>query len=145
MKSITDVIKEIVKIGRREQKKTVFLIGNTIKVEDSDFYLTPTRIYGQVVLSGVIVYSEKVAKKVAMEIDGLIDYIFVDAEKKISDIQYGDSVSVAIGPEGDFSPSEIEELIDFGYTPVTIGKRILRAETAVISALSAIRTLAKEF
>ena len=71
--------------------------------------------------------------------------LYPGAEKKISDIQYGDSVSVAIGPEGDFSPSEIEELIDFGYTPVTIGKRILRAETAVISALSAIRTLVKEF
>jgi len=85
MKQIKDAIKEIVNIGQREQKKTVFLIGNTIKVEDSDFYLTPTRIYGQVVLSGVIVYSEKIAKKVAMEIDGLIDYIFVDAEKKISD------------------------------------------------------------
>jgi len=85
MKSITDAIKEIVDIGRIEHKKTVFLIGNTIKVESGEFYLTPTRNYGQVVLSGVIVYSEKVAKKVAMEIDGLIDYIFVDAEKKISD------------------------------------------------------------
>jgi len=71
--------------------------------------------------------------------------LYPGAEKKISDIQYGDSVSVAIGPEGDFSPSEIEELMDFGYTPVTIGKRILRAETAVISSLSAIRTLAREF
>ena len=71
--------------------------------------------------------------------------LYPGAEKKISDIQYEDSVSVAIGPEGDFSLSEIEELIDFGYTPVTIGKRILRAETAVISSLSAIRTLAREF
>jgi hypothetical protein len=85
MKSITDAIKEIVDIGRIEHKKTVFLIGNTIKVESGEFYLTPTRNYGQVVLSGAIVYSEKVAKKIAMEIDGLIDYIFVDAEKKISD------------------------------------------------------------
>jgi hypothetical protein len=85
MKSITDAIKELEDIGRKEHKKTVFLIGNTIKVESGEFYLTPTRNYDQLVLSGVIVYSEKVAKKIAMEIDGLIDYIFVDAEKKISD------------------------------------------------------------
>ena len=85
MKSITNAVKEIVDIGRKEHKKTVFLIGNTIKVESGEFYLTPTRNYGQIVLSGVIVYSEKVAKKIAIEVDGLIDYIFVDAEKKISD------------------------------------------------------------
>ena len=85
MKSISFALKEIAEIGKKERKKTVFLIGNTTKVETSDFYLTPVRNYGQVVLSGVIVYSEKIAKKIAIEVDGLVDYVFVDAEKKISD------------------------------------------------------------
>ncbi|SVB86622.1 uncharacterized protein METZ01_LOCUS239476 [marine metagenome] len=85
MKLINEVVKKITAIGKKERKKTVFLIGNTIKVEDAKFYLTPIRNYAQVVLSGVIVYSEEIAKKIAKEVDGLVDYIFVDAEKKISD------------------------------------------------------------
>jgi hypothetical protein len=85
MKLINEVVKKITAIGKKERKKTVFLIGNTIKGEDGKFYLTPIRNYAQVVLSGVIVYSEEIAKKIAKEVDGLVDYVFVDAEKKISD------------------------------------------------------------
>ena len=85
MKSVSIALKDITEIAKSERKKTVFLIGNTTKVEKSDFYLTPIRSYGGVVLSGVIVYSEKIAQKIALEVDGLVDYVFVDAEKKISD------------------------------------------------------------
>ena len=85
MKLINNVVKKIIAIGKKESKKTAFLIGNTIKIEDGKFYLTPVRNYTQIVLSGVIVYSEEIAKKIAKEVDGLVDYVFVDAEKKISD------------------------------------------------------------
>ena len=85
MELINNVVKKITAIGKKERKKTAFLIGNTIKIEDGKFYLTPVRNYTQVVLSGAIVYSEEIAKKIAKEVDGLVDYIFVDAEKKISD------------------------------------------------------------
>ena len=71
--------------------------------------------------------------------------LYPGAEVKISDIEFKNSVTLAIGPEGDFSPSEIESLINEDYIPVSMGSRILRAETAVISALSTIRTLAGEF
>ena len=84
MKLINDFIKEIAVTGEKESKKTVFLIGNTAKIENSEFYLTPIRNYDQVVLSGAIVYSEEIARKIARKIDGIIDYVFVDAEKKIS-------------------------------------------------------------
>ena len=82
MKLINDFIQEIAIIGEKESKKTVFLIGNTAKIENSEFYLTPIRNYDQVVLSGAIVYSEEMARKIARKIDGIIDYVFVDAEKK---------------------------------------------------------------
>jgi len=84
MKLINDLIKEIAIIGEKESKRTVFLIGNTAKIENSEFYLTPIRNYDQVILSGAIVYSEEMARKIARKIDGIIDYVFVDAEKKIS-------------------------------------------------------------
>ncbi len=71
--------------------------------------------------------------------------LYPGAEVKISDIEFKNSVTLAIGPEGDFSSSEIESLIKEDYIPVSMGSRILRAETAVISALSTIRTLAGEF
>ena len=42
--------------------------------------------------------------------------------------------AIAIGPEGDWSPSEIELLLKRGFKPVSLGKRILRASTAVAVA-----------
>ena len=46
---------------------------------------------------------------------------------------------VIIGPEGDFSEEEREEILKFnGVLPIKINENILRSETAVISALSII-------
>ena len=42
--------------------------------------------------------------------------------------------AVAIGPEGDWSPYETELLLGMGFKPVSLGKRILRASTAVAVA-----------
>lgn len=45
-------------------------------------------------------------------------------------------LTLMIGPEGGFSYVEVNEAIEQGCLPVSLGPRILRAETAVISALS---------
>ncbi len=47
------------------------------------------------------------------------------------------TVAVVVGAEGGFADEEAETLIGAGVTPVTLGKRILRAETAniVVAAL----------
>ena len=46
---------------------------------------------------------------------------------------------VIIGPEGDFSEEERQEILEFnGVQPIKINENILRSETAVISALSII-------
>ena len=71
--------------------------------------------------------------------------LYPHATNKISDLDYKDSVSLAIGPEGDFTDYEVDSLIEKGFIPVTIGQRILRAETAAISAISSVRFGAKEF
>ena len=71
--------------------------------------------------------------------------LYPNADNKISDFKYKDSVSLAIGPEGDFSDYEVDSLTEKGFIPVSIGKRILRAETAAISAVSWVRFSAKEF
>jgi 16S rRNA (uracil1498-N3)-methyltransferase len=50
--------------------------------------------------------------------------------------QSGDvkSLVLAIGPEGGFSPSEAALAEEHGFLPVSLGRRILRAETAALTA-----------
>ncbi|MFP4697878.1 MAG: 16S rRNA (uracil(1498)-N(3))-methyltransferase [Eubacteriales bacterium] len=48
------------------------------------------------------------------------------------------SIGVFIGPEGGFEEDEIDQAISFGVTPISLGKRILRTETAGLALLSAL-------
>lgn len=48
------------------------------------------------------------------------------------------SVIIATGPEGGWTTSEVEEAIAAGFQPVSLGRRILRAVTAPIVALSVV-------
>jgi 16S rRNA (uracil1498-N3)-methyltransferase len=48
------------------------------------------------------------------------------------------TVCVWIGPEGDFSPAEMQAIKKAGARPVTLGPLVLRCETAAVSALSII-------
>lgn len=54
----------------------------------------------------------------------------------LSLIRSGDSVAIFIGPEGGFDDKEIQSLKDKGAKTVSLGKRVLRTETASIAALS---------
>lgn len=56
--------------------------------------------------------------------------------KLIEGIRPGQSVAVFIGPEGGFEESEIELAKEAGVLPITLGKRILRTETAGMTVLS---------
>ena len=46
------------------------------------------------------------------------------------------SVGVWIGPEGDFTPEELETIQTSGALPVSLGRLVLRVETAAIYCLS---------
>ena len=46
------------------------------------------------------------------------------------------SVGIFIGPEGGFDEKEVEAAMEAGALPVTLGKRILRTETAGLAMLS---------
>ena len=48
------------------------------------------------------------------------------------------SLSVIIGPEGGFSEKEADKLKELGFKNISLGKRILRCETAAVYALSVI-------
>jgi 16S rRNA (uracil1498-N3)-methyltransferase len=49
------------------------------------------------------------------------------------------TVCVLIGPEGGWAPSEIEQATQAGATEVSLGRRILRTETAAIVAVSLVQ------
>ena len=71
----------------------------------------------------------------------LMDLIFTDLNsdnQKIDKSKLTNKpVCIIIGPEGDFSEHEREEILDFkGVQPIKINENILRSETAVISAIS---------
>lgn len=48
-------------------------------------------------------------------------------------------VAAFIGPEGDFSPAEVELLLGAGVRPVTFGPIVFRVETAALFMLSALQ------
>ena len=52
---------------------------------------------------------------------------------------FPDSLSIYVGPEGDFSPEELAALIEIA-TPVSFGSTILRAETAAIYGVSVLKS-----
>ncbi len=47
-----------------------------------------------------------------------------------------ESIAIAVGPEGGWTDGEVERAIEFGFEPVSLGSRILRAVTAPMVALS---------
>lgn len=63
--------------------------------------------------------------------------------EKLADIVKPDteSVSIFIGPEGGFEQEEVEQIEASGGIRATLGKRILRTQTAPVAALTAIMLL----
>jgi 16S rRNA (uracil1498-N3)-methyltransferase len=59
----------------------------------------------------------------------------------LRDIAAPTQLSVLIGPEGGLSDAEIESAIACGFTPIRLGTRILRTETAGLAILAAAQTL----
>jgi len=65
-----------------------------------------------------------------------------NALTSLPDLHNMNSLLVIIGPEGGFATKEIEDCIDAGFIPVSMGNRILRAETAALSIMAILQFLA---
>lgn len=89
------------------------------------------------------VMSYKEAISYAKELDmAIVPYELCEGmdtfKEALSSIKGGKSVGVFIGPEGGFEASEIQYALDNGITPVSLGRRILRTETAGMTVMSII-------
>ena len=70
----------------------------------------------------------------------LIPYELAEGMEKtrtlIESVKPGQSIAIFIGPEGGFDESEIAAAMEKGIEPITLGRRILRTETAPLAILS---------
>ena len=66
--------------------------------------------------------------------------------QKLSDIRpQSGKVVFMVGPEGGWTEKEEQQAFDAGFQSVTLGKRVLRTETASLAAIAAMQTLWGDF
>jgi len=89
------------------------------------------------------VVTMKEAVKMVSEMDlGLIAYELADMDGMdktrglLSGVKPGASVGILIGPEGGFTEAEVEACREAGVEAITLGRRILRTETAGMTVLA---------
>jgi hypothetical protein len=80
---------ELLEYKKETNSWIVFTVGNTRVYDDSDYYLTPIRVTENLIIAGIVVFSENEGKDVFELIDGVVDYIFVDCEKKSKNSDLG--------------------------------------------------------
>ena len=93
------------------------------------------------------VVHEATSYKRAMELAKSLDVFAVPYENKdgmkataecLERIKGAESVGILIGPEGGFDEREVDMALEANGAVISLGKRILRAETAAITAVSAV-------
>ena len=73
-------------------------------------------------------------------------FLAIDGAQRLRDLPApaGPTLLLA-GPEGGFAPGEADLVLSRGFTPVRLGPRVLRTETAALAAISALQTLWGDF
>lgn len=76
-----------------------------------------------------------------------VGYCDADTPRRLLAKAYtpGSDVTLLIGPEGDFSPAEIEACLNAGFVPVTMGDNRLRTETAALVGVDTIHIVNQVF
>lgn len=103
---------KILESAAKQSKRDIIpTINNPEKLENIDF-------------KGILIVPYECAEEIYID----------DVLKDTKDTKDIEEISIIIGPEGGFDESEIEYLKTLGCKIVTLGTRILRAETAAIAA-----------
>lgn len=90
-------------------------------------------------IGNVMTMKEAIAYASSMDVR-LIPYELAEGmdetKQIISSLVPGQSIAIFIGPEGGFEEKEIEDAMAAGIRPITLGRRILRTETAGFTILA---------
>lgn len=90
-------------------------------------------------VAGIMSFARAVEMAAGMDVR-LIPYELAEGMERtrelVDSLKGGQDIALFIGPEGGFEESEIRLAMDSGIIPVTLGRRILRTETAGMAVLS---------
>lgn len=68
--------------------------------------------------------------------------LYPEAAKTWRDYNFAQAdIALLIGPEGGFNQEEIEHIFSFNFSPLCLGPRVLRTETAAIAAISVLQAI----
>jgi len=136
VRKITPIISE-----RTEVKELNYDRANKIVIEatEQSNQLSPPKIFEVTKL-----------KDFLNNLDGTSKLLFADVNSKknlnTETLKQGNPITVLIGPEGDFSPSERDSILgNSNVTSFTISRNILRSDTAVISAISLVNFIKNSY
>ena len=87
-------------------------------------------------VSEMVSLDQLIAKEYDVKLLCSVNELTTNIKKVLQDLPKCDTLIIVIGPEGGFTKEEEAKLIANGYISVSLGKRVLRTETASLVALS---------
>lgn len=124
-------------VVRLDEKKAKAKIARWQSISEAAAKQSKRRVVPRI--TSVMSFPEAAAYAKDMQVK-LIPYELAEGMEKTKEIirciKPGEQIAVFIGPEGGFEESEIACAVKAGVEPITLGKRILRTETAGLTLLS---------
>jgi 16S rRNA (uracil1498-N3)-methyltransferase len=80
-------------------------------------------------------------KLISSENTGILFYECAEKPLREAVPEFKKNIDIVIGSEGGFEQSEAKFFEEHGFVPVSLGKRILRCETAPIAAISVLMNM----
>lgn len=124
-------------VVKLDEKKAKQKIARWQSISEAAAKQSKRRIVPEI--HSVMSFKEAVAYADKMQIK-VIPYELAEGMEKtrelIDNLRPGEDIAIFIGPEGGFEESEIQSALENGIEPITLGKRILRTETAGFTVLS---------
>ena len=96
-----------IKFIQKSKKKKVFYFGNTAKKETPNFYLTNVQENKKFIYFGAIIFNNKSAQKIAKMVDGKVDFILVDIEKKVISKNKSEYINIERSVKDEIKKSKI--------------------------------------
>ncbi len=124
-------------VVKLEEKKAAVKIARWQQIAEAAAKQSKRRIVPRV--GKVMTFGEAVQKAASMDVK-LIPYELAEGMERtkalIEGLRPGQDIAVFIGPEGGFEETEVDKALASGIEPVTLGKRILRTETAGFTVMA---------
>ena len=124
-------------VVKLDEKKAKSKIARWQTISEAAAKQSKRRIVPEI--HSVMSFKEAVAYAKNMQVK-VIPYELAEGMERtrelIGNLKPGENIAIFIGPEGGFEESEIQAALKNGIEPITLGKRILRTETAGFTVLS---------